>query len=78
MGAAIHHRHRLPGLPCGMVMRLLSRRAAGARRPLGETVEPHAWCPDCGLRLDNVQGTVVGAFRGECPEHGDVDDALTA
>ena len=60
-----------------MVIRLLTRKSRSLRGAL-DVVQPEAYCPLCGQALDEVQGTTVGAFRGVCPEHGDVDDALTA
>ena len=60
-----------------MVLRLLTRKTRGTRSAI-DVVLPEAYCPTCGQALDDVQGTTVGAFKGVCPEHGDVDDALTA
>ena len=59
-----------------MAIRLRRKRR---RWPLtAPVVEIDGWCPDCGQQLENVQGTRYGAVRGDCPEHGPVDDALTA
>ena len=60
-----------------MVIRLLTRKSRSTRFAV-DVVQPEAYCPLCGQALDDVQGTTVGAFKGVCPDHGDVDDPLTA
>ena len=75
VGTEIHHP---PGAdPYPSAMRLLRRPRLPERRT-ASVVHATGYCPDCGRELRNLRGTVVGAFEGECPAHGYVDDALTA
>lgn len=59
-------------------MAIRFRRHARRWRLTAPVVEIDGWCPECGQRLENIQGTSYGAVRGECHLHGSVEDALTA
>jgi hypothetical protein len=69
--------HLPPAAPYPSRMRLL-RRSRLPERKTAAAVRVIGFCPECGSELRNIRGTIVGAFEGECPAHGHVDDALTA
>ena len=52
---------------------------SGGGRLTATVLVVQGWCPHCGRDLRDVQGGAeFGTVAGDCPEHGWVEQALTA
>ena len=59
-------------------MPLWARSGIGGRLTV-TVLAVQGWCPHCGRSLDSQRGgRAVGTVMGDCPEHGTVEQALTA